>query len=260
MLERLVAVWRDPESLANEVPILDASAERGMFTLGQAEHAVGLSEAVLLLVGEGMLVQTVPLVRMTLECAVTAAWLLVTPESGPAAFKQFARGRANLDIAMEDLADPAGRVDREKARDAEKARATMKAKAAGKKAPRKLTNIEEEGKDFWRRCAALDGNDWAYTYYRLLSEYSHGGAALLEHYGRAVDPTPDNPLGLEYDPAREFEYVEYVLGVQATSLVMVLTAWDDLAPGHALRDRLAEIADNMGAVVKFRRSDVDTAK
>jgi hypothetical protein len=48
--------------------------------------------------------------------------------------------------------------------------------------------------------------------------------------------------------------------VQATSLVMVLTAWDDLAPGHALRDRIAEIANDMGAIVNFSRSDVDATK
>jgi hypothetical protein len=247
ILERLVAVWRDPATTPTAVPVLDGSAGRGMLTLGQAEHAVGLTDAILVLVKVGMFVQAAPLVRLTLECAITAAWFAVTPGSGDAASKDFANSRENLVIAMEDLADPAGRVARQKVRDA----ARVAAKASGAELRRDA--LDGEASRFEQRCNALVGGEWAYPYYRLLSEYSHGGAGLLEHYGRDIEPSPANPLGLEYDPTREFEYAAVELGAQATSLIIALQAWDDIVPSHPMRTALAEIAAEMGAVVNLAR-------
>jgi hypothetical protein len=249
MLEGILAVWRDPALTSTELPVLDSRVERGMFALGQADHAAGLTDAVLVLAKSGMFVQAVPLVRLTLECAITAAWFAVTPGSGEAASKDFAHSRENLVIAMEDLADPAGRIARQKIRDAARAAA----KASGEEEIRDA--LDGEASLFEQRCRALAGGGWAYPYYRLLSEYSHGGAGLLEHYGRPVDPSPENPLGLEYDPEREFEYSEIVIGVQATALIIALKAWDDLAPKHPMHDQLAAIVDEMGTVVNLGRKE-----
>jgi hypothetical protein len=41
MLERILAVWRDPALTSTELPVLDSRVERGMFALGQADHAAG---------------------------------------------------------------------------------------------------------------------------------------------------------------------------------------------------------------------------
>ena len=251
MLKRLLDLWRDPALIAFTVPILESRVERGIFALGEAEHAAGMTDAILLLVEKEMFVQTAPLVRLTLECAVTGAWFAVTPGSGTAGTKDAARARAVLDIAMEDLADPAGRVARERTRSVAKSQGTTKSKVSGEKSS--TSKVDGEASHFEQRAESLAGGDWFYPYYRLLSEYSHGGAALLEHYGRPVDAVPSNPLGLEYDPKREWELAAIAMGVQAVALITALKAWDDLAPEHPMRDRLDSIAEEMGTTVILNR-------
>ena len=251
ILRRLLDIWRNSELQSSNVPILENRVERGMFALGQADHAAGMTDAILVLVEHEMFVQTAPLVRLTLECAVTGVWFSVTPGSGTAGTKEAARARAVLDIAMEDLADPVGRVSREKVRNAEKARKTMKARSSGQKSS--TSKVEGEASNLEQRAVSLAGGDWFYPYYRLLSEYSHAGAALLEHYGRPIDPTPVNPLGLEYDPKREGEWAAIAMGVQAVALITALKAWDDLAPDHPMRDRLDSIAEDMGTALVLNR-------
>lgn len=254
MMERILAIWRGAAASTVELAILDGRVERAVFTLGLADHAAGLTDAVLLLARSDMTLQAVPLVRMTLECGVTAAWLAVTPGSGEAANADSAIAHARLEHAMEDLADPLGRPEREKARKAEKARATAANRERGQTTV--TPGINGEAKLFEQRCAAIDGGEWFYPYYRFLSAYSHGGPALLEHYGRAIEATEDNPLGLEYDPQRTFEAAGIVLAVQAIALMTAVRAWDDIAPGHSIRAQLDEVANDMGAVFELRRRAV----
>ena len=84
VLRQLLLIWDEvPET---EVPVLeDGDWERGVSARVQVEHAVGLTRAVLVLADAGLLIQSVPLVRMTMECAVTAVWLTIASRSGKAA-------------------------------------------------------------------------------------------------------------------------------------------------------------------------------
>ena len=152
---------------------------------------------------------------------------------------------------MEDLADPAGRVARERTRSVAKSQGTTKSNVSGEKSS--TSKVDGEASHFEERAESLAGGDWFYPYYRLLSEYSHGGAALLEHYGRPVDAVPSNPLGLEYDPKREWELAAIAMGVQAVALITAIKAWDDLAPEHPMRARLDSIAEEMGTTVILNR-------
>lgn len=47
----------------------------------QVEHAVRLTEAVLVLVKQGLFIQVAPLVRMVMECAIAAAWWTLNPDN-----------------------------------------------------------------------------------------------------------------------------------------------------------------------------------
>ncbi|GEM_PF-3688954 len=53
-----------------------------------AEHAVALTNSIMLLAEHDMLIQAAPLIRLTMECGITAAWFSVVPNAVNAANRE----------------------------------------------------------------------------------------------------------------------------------------------------------------------------
>jgi hypothetical protein len=235
LLGEMLAVWRDDPPTA--LPQLEESAQRGVGVLAHVDHAAALTDSVILLAKAGQYVQMVPLVRMTLECAVTAAWFVVTPGSGDASLLEASRLRRAY---ISDLA------------------ATMGADAAVQIADLQaliddLGDESQEAKKFEARCRSLAGGGWLYIAYRQLSELSHGGTLLLDHYLQSSEMTEANPLGFEYVPGDNADQARSILGTQGWLLHLALTAWDMAVPLDDRTEHLAEIAKRAGFKSEVRR-------
>jgi hypothetical protein len=222
-LRELLSVWSSGEGPV-DVRVMDNSILRGLSIRVQVEHAIALTHSVMLLVKNAMYMQSIPLVRMTMECAVTAAWMAVTPYSAFAAAHDGATKRQRLLAA---LADIAGEVDADT--DMEFEAAEFAAHASG------------EAAIFEQRCLSLAGGEWIYGYYRLLSEASHSGTALLDFY---MDETEDG--GLAFADLSKFRYTDVALGLQVVMLHIALISWDEVSEGHPNAQRLTEIASHLG--------------
>lgn len=237
VLRELLESW-DSKPPTVEVPILEGSPSRAVSILSQAEHAVGLTRAVIVLCEAGMNVQAVPLVRLTMECAVTAAWLSVTPGSAESANLEGARQRRKLLFDMERLSTvPSdGSLD-----------------SVDEIIDRFAPSDSAEARKFEERCRSLAGGDWLYPYYRLLSGYSHGGTLLMDHYIQEAGVTDAAPLGWVYVADAPFEHAEITTGLQVVLLHLALTAWTSVAVGHPMRTDLAEIAERTGISMEIGR-------
>jgi hypothetical protein len=213
-----VSIWDGV--VETEVPVLeDGDWERGLSARVQIQHAVGLTRAVLVLADSGLRIESVPLVRMTMECAVTAVWLSITSGSGKASFHRSTVDFKNLNLALLKIengsADDEGDINMI---DAE---------------IEKLELFRQtEAKSFLDRCASVDSGVWLYAYYRLFSKTSHGGANLNDEYLQTVEHSEEAPLGLAFKDQQVFALWPIVLGFQVTMLFNALQAWDRVSQTH----------------------------
>lgn len=239
-LGELVAVWHNP-TVERIAPRLDADPSkeyrgdfsRAYYTLSQAHHAVRLADAVLVLYEAGLPAQASPLIRQTMECAVTAAWLSATPGSADAfAFEGMAQ-RRKLGLGLAKVANIP----------VEETFVPDLTKLAEEFAP----SESEEARNFLRRTEALAGSNWLYPFYRHLSGYSHSGSAILDLYF--------HPEDVRWDENKPFEWGRMTIGIEVMMLHLAIRAWDDLCVGHPMRQRLDEIAERHGMSTTIRRAD-----
>ena len=228
VLRRLVSIW--DEVLETEVPVLeDGDWERGVSARVQIEHAVGLTRAILVLADSGLRIESVPLVRLTMECAVTAVWLTIVSGSGKASYHRAAVDYKNLNLALLKIGNR--RVDQEA--DIR----VIDAEIEGLEASR-----QKEAKSFLDRCASVDSGVWLYAYYRLFSKMSHGGANLNDEYLQTVEHSEEAPLGLAFKDQQAFALWPIVLGFQVTMLFNALQAWDRISQTHPRKAALDTIS------------------
>ena len=238
LLGELISIWKS--NLPSTLPVLDGTALRGVSLMAHVDHAVSTTEAVLTLCEHEKFIQIVPLVRLVMECAVTAAWLSVTPGSGDSALFEASRLRRAM---MSDVS-----------------RLLPADSGAGLKdindAIADLGDVQsDEAKKFETRCRSLAGGDWIYVSYRNLSEFSHAGTLLLDHYIQETPASPENPLGFNYVTDEDTTRTQSVLGTCVWMLHIALTAWDSMIPIEDRTRRLASIAQNMGFESTVRRRD-----
>ncbi|MEC5148811.1 DUF5677 domain-containing protein [Cryobacterium sp. GrIS_2_6] len=215
VLRQLVSIW--DEVCETQVPVLeDGDWERGVSARVQVEHAVGLTRAVLILAEAGLRIESVPLVRLTLECAVTAVWLATTPGSGKASYYQSTKDFGTLNKALLDINNKG--MDEDLV--TEQIEEDIKALAAFR---------QKEAKVFIDRCGVVDSGVWLYAYYRLFSKTSHGGANLNDEYLADVGHSDLTPLGLAFKDPQSFSLWPITLGFQVTMLFHALQAWDRIS-------------------------------
>ena len=228
LLRELVSLWR--ENPPTTIPVFENTALRGVGALSHVDHAMTLTNAVTLLAENEMFVQLIPLVRMTLECAVTAAWFATARGSGDAALLEGTRLRRALASDAARLID----VDsREAIADLNVAMGELGAVDSA------------EAKKFEARCRSLVGGDWLYLSYRHLSEFSHAGSLLLDHYIQSSEVSEATPLGFEYVPEDDPVAGRNVLGLDCWLVHIALSSWDSLAPTPVVTKALAEIGNKM---------------
>lgn len=218
VLRQLVSIW--DEVLETEVPVLeDSDWERGVSARVQIEHVVGLTRAVLVLADSGLRIESVPLVRMTMECAVTAVWLSITSGSGKASYHRATVDFKNLNLALLKIEN--GSADDE-----------ADVKIIDAEIKRLEAFRQTEAKSFLDRCASVDSGVWLYAYYRLFSKTSHGGANLNDEYLQTIEHSEEAPLGLAFKDQQAFALWPIVLGFQVTMLFNALQAWDRISQTH----------------------------
>lgn len=228
VLRRLVSIW--DEVVETEIPVLeDGDWERGVSARVQIEHAVGLTRAVLVLADSGLRIESVPLVRLTMECAVTAVWLTIVSGSGKASYHRATVDFKNLNLALLKIENRP--VDQEA--DIRMIDAEIEKLEASR---------QKEAKSFLDRCASVDSGVWLYAYYRLFSKTSHGGANLNDEYLQTVEHSGEASLGLAFKDQQAFALWPIVLGFQVTMLFNALQAWDRISQTHPRKAALDTIS------------------
>lgn len=201
-----------------------------------AHHAARLSRAVLTLHDAGMDLESMPLIRQTLECAMNAAWLLVTEDGGVALSAVDTRNRRVMyrevtELGLADLSEVLRRVDEEEARNAQTVTHT---------------------RSFEERCGAVAGGKQIYALWRTLSLYSHATSSIADAYLASVPETDDAPLGVAFLWETNWDQEETYMRVQALMLLLAQIAADDALAKPIHRTQLAKARRRLGVTWEIR--------
>lgn len=226
-LHELIGVWDDATHESLTVPVMDNHWHRAASVWVQADHAIALARSVEVLWQQGMRLQCVPLLRLILECGVTGAWLARTDGSSDASVAEYTRLHVALVKGVRAMAGAEHDPDLD----------VMLAEAK--------QGATDEAKWIEARCKALDGGAWMYTYYRLLSKYSHGGAGLMDAYVRQGEPEVNGGGPYRGDP-QTFDGANIMLATSVVFLHTAMTAWASIDPEHQSGDVLAEFGTAHG--------------
>jgi hypothetical protein len=213
---------------------LDSARAVGIRT--HTHHAVRASRAVLQLDLTTAGIELVPLVRLIMECAVTAAWLLLTPGSGHALIRDGASQRLKALNTLTTLGENSGPAKEQ----AEEALEQLE-DASG---PRSFA--------FEQRCLRLDGGDRLYLTYRVFSAESHSGMGIADFYSVA---TKSSPIGIAFNPEAASSVRAPTIGIAARMLLLALNA-DELArakPTHTTQ--IEKAAKRLGVGTRIVASD-----
>lgn len=214
----------------------ELDAARAVAIRTHTHHAVRASRAALQLDLTTSGIELVPLVRLIMECAVTAAWLLLTPGSGHALIRDGATQRLRALNTLTKLGEDAGP-------------STAQAEAS-------LTQLEDaEGPRsfaFEQRCLRLDGGDRLYLTYRVFSAESHSGMGIADFYSVA---TKASPIGVAFNPDAVSSVRAATIGIAGCMLLLAINA-DELArakPTHT--SQIAKAAKRLGVGVRIVAAD-----
>lgn len=229
-LRELIEIWDDEEGFVS-VPLIDEGPLTGVAIRVLAEHAVALTKSIIVLSELDMLVQAAPLIRLTMECGITAAWFSVESKAAKAASHESDRQRRLILESMaqnKDLENEEVQID---------------------------SNGMIEGfvkcdliaaRKFEHRCNRIVGGKDLYIHYRILSQVSHAGLGLLDSYLLEVDKNSDNPIRYAFLKKAMYASAEVSLGYQVSMLCLALTAWDNISLDRPHGTRLQSVADRFG--------------
>jgi hypothetical protein len=223
----LLELWHRLDGVA-QIPVLDGGLSAGLAIHNLIEHVTNLSEAVRLLVANDMSLPLVPLVRLSMECVVTAAWWAGDP--GRVRFSGAEEVRQKKQLAAE------------LARTASNTGVWVEIDGALGERASQLGSPTIEAKQFKDRCAATPGFDWAYGQYRMLSASSHAGTALVAEYLDDDSENAANRSGVVIKQRPTWFAQSIGLEVQVVLLVVALSTYDAVLPERPLRDELREFA------------------
>jgi hypothetical protein len=192
-----------------------------------AHHAVRMARALLILDDATVGAETVPIVRLILECGVTAAWLLLTEGSGNSMIR---RGSQDRRLALQSIAGLGRNVGESLEEAAAKVEELDKAGASKSWA-------------FEQRCQALHGGAELYVLYRVLSSESHAGMHVADLY---VANDDRSAIGVGFVADLPYETRISSLGVAACLLFVAINA-DELARSKPHKTtQLRKIAKRLG--------------
>lgn len=232
---RLVKLWEQHMS-RRFTPRNDLHPSNAIQIWTFAHHAARLSRAVLTLHDAGHDLEAMPLIRQTLECAMNAAWLLVTDTGGPALSAVDTKSRRVMyrevtELGLADLSEVLRRVELEEARDAETVTRT---------------------RSFEERCRGVSGGRHIYAMWRTLSLYSHATSSIADAYLETVPETPDAPLGVAILLEADWDQAGTWMRVQALMLLLAQIAVDDAQAKPMYRTQLANARKRLGVTWQIR--------
>lgn len=193
-----------------------------------AEHAVALTDSIVLLTEQDMLIQAAPLIRLTMECGVTAAWLSVAPNAGNEANHEAARQRRAI---FEGMLREAALEDEQSLADAREIVQDL------------AEHQSEAARKFERRCNQIVGGKELYVHYRILSDVSHAGLGLMDQYLLEADRNSETTEGYALVSPANYRTADVAFGYQVAMLCLTLTAWDNLIKEHPRSAKLQGVAD-----------------
>lgn len=224
-LGALLALWHERDGTA-EIPILGDSLDSGLGIHNLVEHVANLSESIRLLVANDMSLPIVPLIRLSMESCITAAWWAGDPSRVRYSAAEEVRQKLLL---ADDLAasgpDPLAHAE---------------IGGALRDHAERLGSPTEDAKVFKARCSSTPGFGWAYTQYRLLSLYSHAGTALVAEYTNPAD----THVGVSIDQRPTWSAQSAGFGIQVVLLTIALSVYDALLPLRPMRAALQRFADS----------------
>lgn len=206
-----------------------------------AHHAARLSRAVVTLHEAGHDLEAMPLIRQTVECAMNAAWLLITEDGGVALGAVDTKSRRVMyrevtELGMADLSEVLRRVEEEEARNEQT-----------------ITHT----RSFEERCRAVSGGRHIYAMWRTLSLYSHATSSIADAYLEKVPESDDSPLGLALLLEADWDQEETWMRVQALMLLLVQIAADDAQAKPPHKTQLAKARRRLGVDWQIRPATFD---
>lgn len=208
----------------------------GLTIRALTHHTVKLSRAVLIGATAGQDVELVPLVRLSIECAMTAGWLLVADGGRALAHEGMRQRKAALtgiQLISQDAQAELDEVDGA------------------------LAHLERSNKGhvFQRRCESLVGGHQMYVTYRAASTYSHAGTGITDHYLVEVPRSEAAPVGLAMNLRADLPTAETWIALQAGLLLLAEVACDRARAKSLHKTQLARIAKRLGVAIDIRLVD-----
>lgn len=237
VLAELIDLWNSHGHESFRIrPDIDVTG--GLTIRALAHHTAKLSRAVLIGANAGLDVELVPLVRLSIECAMTAGWLLVADGGRALAHEGMRQRRAALQGVHRFGHDAQAELD-----EVEGA----------------LAQVTEsgEGRVFQRRCESLVGGEQMYVTYRAASVYSHAGTGITDHYLVRVPKSDAAPIGLAMNLGADLPTVDTWIAIQAAMLLLAEVACDRARVKTRNKTQLARYSKLLGVGTDIRLLDVD---
>lgn len=231
-LNALLGWWHQLDGQA-AIPLFDDGLGAGLAIHNIVEHVTNLSEAICVLVAQDVSLPIVPLIRLSMECTVTAAWWAADPVSRVGS--SVAEEARQKKLLAEDIVKTASTAD-----NYTDLRNTLKARAL------ELGTPSDEAKVFKDRCDATPGFSWAYGMYRMLSAGSHAGTALVAEYLDVDAGNALNPAGVALRQRPTWSAQPVGAELQPVLLTIALAVYDTLLPYAPLRQHLITFAQQRG--------------
>ncbi|MGO2861385.1 MAG: DUF5677 domain-containing protein [Brevibacterium sp.] len=209
--------------------------------LGYCAHVMQLSRSMRLLLTEGHIVQSIPLVRLAYECALKQNWVYLTGEEAPRAISnQYGHSRKTLQKTMKDseipylidAADTLAGLDQEEFE----------------------TTSKEQAKNFERMVEDFDGGNDLYTYYRMLSEYCHSSVTVADLY--LTSPDHDDSNGMPVFSSTPSDFPSKLIAYFAVfSACRALYAFTTTMKEHRAKNPIRRIAKECEVTLDMKLSD-----
>jgi len=235
-MREVLGVWQIEGGWV-EVPVKHDSLDAGLCVRSIAEHSIALTKSVILLAESQMFLQAVPLIRLTLECGITAAWVSITPNAVGGMRYRYAIEEQKLMRDMIKLNVPVP----------EEVKSLVDARV------KSLLHYKPSSTTYKERARSFAGGELLYLPYRSLSKISHAEEGIMNHY-LSVNPQfaePEKRFALVVSP--KYDWAEQAFGSQVMSLILILTAWDDLSIGKPWAAKIKDLADRFQVTPTIRK-------
>lgn len=233
-LDRLLELGEELFRLGRDQEQFDARQGRASLAqvpavFGVARHAIETGDAGLRLWFEGRQLVAVTLMRSALECAVTALWLVQSPEAIMGFVAEEYRQRRNLSREMAESSVESFRAGASQIAYLDEGRIE--------------TTAAPQAKRFSQLCETLNGGRDAYLYYRFESAMVHPTVFLTDYY---VEEAPGTPAGCTLMMEPKAVGVDAWPFLTVASMMWANRALDHVSKWNPHRSRLRQIARELG--------------